>query len=399
MTNLKINTFSILIVVFSIVFSACSKKDLTNYMIFNDWENVEKSYFENDAESLHINLEFFHSDFDSYKNTQEYKTSASLKSDLKIHNDESFYSEIITNISETLETISNQNLGAPELKECIYVIHQDINKLQNINNTNSITTVKQYIFILTTLVIIIMIISTFLYVILNRYEKEAEDLKELNTYSQIMITGIEKERKRISKELHDTIVQNLKAIQLANEEIENENELIKVQKEKIKKLTNESIKQLRDICHNLNPPEINSSSTLAAILTICDQFQDKTKIKTNIKVEDNLKTGTFSPQQTLHLLRIIQEILNNIEMHAEAENVSILIRNKEKNIDGTTRFYLLIFIMDDGKGIDEKNINKHEKHFGLENMKERARLLGGSIDIISEIDEGTEITLEVPVNE
>lgn len=383
-----------------LLFISCSQAKQNYYIILTDWENVEKSYFEKNVDYFYETLEIFNSNFLAFQKTMEYMTSKYLDTDLKIYEANTFFTTIIEQISINIETLFKVDFYSTDTDKAVFEIRKSLIELQKVNYKNSIVSIQHYFFILTTLILIIILISAFLYIVLNKYEKEATDLKELDVYSQIMIDGIEKERKRISKELHDTIIQNLKVIQLENEtiEINDDKGLLLNRKNKIKAITDESIKQLRKLCHNLNPPEIKSS-LLASLTAIFNQFREDSNIQLNIKAEDDLITGTFTTQQILHIFRIVQESLINIKNHADAKTVSILIRNKNKLENGITIKYLLIFIMDDGIGFDENKINKSERHFGIENMRERAKLLGGKLDIISEIGEGTEITLEVPLNE
>ena len=89
------------------------------------------------------------------------------------------------------------------------------------------------------------------------------------------------------------------------------------------------------------------------------------------------------------IYRIVQECLNNIVKHAEAEKIYFSCKNKNDNC--------VIQIKDNGKGFD-LNGSIEGKHFGLSLMKERVYLLNGKISISSEPKKGTEINVEIPLN-
>ena len=92
--------------------------------------------------------------------------------------------------------------------------------------------------------------------------------------------------------------------------------------------------------------------------------------------------------------------MNNVEKHAEATNVSVIITNNQVGEGEHSQKFLKIFITDNGKGFDSRIFQDNTfsyGHFGLYNMKERAKDSGAEIDIISEAGEGTEIKLEVPL--
>ena len=99
----------------------------------------------------------------------------------------------------------------------------------------------------------------------------------------------------------------------------------------------------------------------------------------------------FPRDAQMGIYRILQEALTNISKHAQAKNIKVLI---EKNEDG-----ILMRVEDDGKGFDlTKALLKEaaERGWGLATMKERARILGGSLDLWSQEGEGTQISLRIP---
>ena len=102
-------------------------------------------------------------------------------------------------------------------------------------------------------------------------------------------------------------------------------------------------------------------------------------------------------KQTINIFRIIQEALNNIEKHAKASIVSIIITIIQNN----NQKMLKVYITDNGTGFNSEKLLKATAlqygHFGISNMRNRAKDINASLSISSEINSGTEIKLEVPV--
>ncbi len=130
-------------------------------------------------------------------------------------------------------------------------------------------------------------------------------------------------------------------------------------------------------------------------------FIERTKNNCILKIQNQLNISSLTRLQSINIFRIIQEALNNAEKHAEATNVSIIITSTDGSEKDNVQNMLKIFITDNGKGFDSSLILKengvNHGHFGLYNMKERAKDIGAAIEIISEEGEGTEIKLEVPL--
>jgi signal transduction histidine kinase len=112
-----------------------------------------------------------------------------------------------------------------------------------------------------------------------------------------------------------------------------------------------------------------------------------TKIISEVTDIDHL----FPPDTQIVVYRIVQEALTNIGKHAQAKNVSLAVKRN----DGMISFS----VEDDGKGFNVRRAmmkDAGERGLGLASMEERARMLGGSLDIWSEEGKGTRITLTIP---
>ena len=139
-----------------------------------------------------------------------------------------------------------------------------------------------------------------------------------------------------------------------------------------------------------------------ALKNAIDNYQKRSRIETSLVITPDADFDSL-PQITFHhLFRIIMELLANIEKHSGAGEVTVLIRGASAN--DKMQHGLLIFISDDGKGLDSKLLEEMNStkissiknlHFGLQNIKLRLNEIGGSIKYLSEPGEGTEVQIKI----
>ena len=221
----------------------------------------------------------------------------------------------------------------------------------------------------------------------NQLRQQKEELKEKDEKRlSFIIDGQENERQRLSRELHDGLGQSLIAIKLMLESTEG-SDIIKTQQtiSSVKTLFNNTISDVRRMSDNLMPAVLTEFGLTTALRNLCNQLSELSGI--NITYDLGLTTyESFSDRFIRYIYRIIQEALNNIVKHSEAENAEVKIYNIDNNI--------ILNIKDDGKGF---NLNNIKLGNGLNNLKERVNLLQGSIDIITENNKGTDIIITLPI--
>ena len=180
---------------------------------------------------------------------------------------------------------------------------------------------------------IFLVVVTFaafiiLMVILIHDIKSRKKLKDNRQFIEETIGVQEEERRRISQELHDTVSQNIKALLLSQKELKDrctDTNLLS-ELEKIISLEKKNQKELRAIIQNLAVPALASIPFKTVINDLCEQFYDQSKIPCKFFVAPDLSLDTFTTEQKHHILRIIQEALNNVRTHAKAEETSVVIR-------------------------------------------------------------------------
>lgn len=203
--------------------------------------------------------------------------------------------------------------------------------------------------------------------------------------------SIMQERNRLSYELHDSLAQTLASIRLqvrVLDEILHQNDEASTwqQLERIENTVDEANTELRGLIAHFQAP-IRKQALIPAVQDIVKRFRTETDI--HIFFQHTLRSPLhLSDKYHLEVIRIIQEALNNIRRHSEANVARIMIRQR----DGGR---LQILIEDDGTGL--KTLPEHSnpgEQIGLKSMKERASRLKADFAIESDPGEGTRIILE-----
>ncbi|MCQ2592679.1 MAG: histidine kinase [Treponema sp.] len=292
----------------------------------------------------------------------------------------------------------------------IYTNEQEVNQLvknyyENLLKENDSLSQEEQIKKLKKLVLLLAVIIGVLLISFGSFVLIYSLLKnKINkkVVQKKMLSFQEQERAKISREIHDSVVQDIRAIRLQVDMIDVcDNPKALNQKNRTIEDITQTIVKMRNICYNLTPAELmthkdNDSAEIELISiydSLCHQFYVKSKIPCSIHIDENLVYPKFDKEVTIHLIRVFQEILNNIEKHSYATNVNVLIRNQKEN----EQQYLVIFVIDDGIGCDIEQILKNHKknHFGFANMRERMKLIDGNIDFFSAENEGMKIKLTV----
>lgn len=258
---------------------------------------------------------------------------------------------------------------------------------------------KNIWFIVSIILFICLAIAIVIIVIL--YSKKIE--QHLNKKDKRLIFTIQNnERTKISRDLHDSVVQTVRAIRTDVEMLKVQPEESEKQQQIIKEIT-DSVVLLRNICYNLSPAEIsvaeNSGGTtgnhlelLSVIDTLCKQFSQKTKIPCSINTDSSFYIPVFTLEVSKYVIRVIQEILTNIEKHSFATSVNILISNEELE----EKEMFKIVVIDDGIGCEQNEMIKNKHHFGVRNIIETMNLIGGKVEFYTKPNEGMNIVLKVP---
>ncbi len=261
---------------------------------------------------------------------------------------------------------------------------------------------KEYHFVLILSIIAFSCLITIVFICMliftkKRIKKEKKNaVKERN---RMTFEIQEKERAKISRDIHDSVVQDIRVIRLETENLVVD-EGSKSKQNKIEDIATDCIVKLRNICYNLTPAELtihnqgeSSKFELISIInSLVQQFSSRTHFPCIFKVEEGFEYPVLEKEATQNIFRVVQEALNNIEKHSYATQASIFIK-EENNI-------LQIYITDDGIGCNQDELQKklHKKeHLGLRSMLDRMELIGGSVEFFTSQDDGMEVKISLPL--
>jgi signal transduction histidine kinase len=221
--------------------------------------------------------------------------------------------------------------------------------------------------------------------------KMNEQLRNLSAHLQNIR---EDERKHIAREMHDELGQFLTALKMdllwLNKKLSTGEET-DANREKLKEMTrlvDEAVLFVRKLAAELRPSILDDLGLIPALEWHSQEFTRRFQI--NVEFKSRVEEIETSPMIATGIFRIYQESLTNVARHSEAKKVMSVL----EIIGGEIR----LSIADDGKGFD-MNGSGRTKTLGLLGMKERALMLGGTLEIISEPGKGTTIYISVPLNQ
>jgi len=216
-------------------------------------------------------------------------------------------------------------------------------------------------------------------VLLYRNRQNLNSKKKLQeVFSQKLLVSQEEERRRISKDLHDGIGQQLLLIK---------NKLILIGDQETKKMVDMTIDEIRNISRDLHPFALQELGITRAIEHTLQRIDENTTLFISSEI-DNID-DLFSPEEEVNIYRIVQESLSNIIKHANAEASKVLVKKYTNNIT--------ISIKDNGVGFDFPAKYQDKKSLGLKTLLERTKFLKGQMKVISKKENGTLIEFKFPI--
>lgn len=258
-------------------------------------------------------------------------------------------------------------------------ISTEVSRLQEEINTNIETTFFTVVVIVIVTVAVILVIT--LAVNLHEHRLADRSLKEL-AHKTVMFQ--EDEKKHLARELHDGINQLLVSskchLDLLSSKIEQPE--LRVHLSQSQNSLTTAINEVRNISHQLRPSALDDIGLQAAMSSLLQDYQ----AHSGAQIEASLSTqaGKLKSEVATTLYRVAQESLTNIEKHANATKVSVILQQMGN--------MLQLIIRDDGMGFDVNTAIRSDG-IGLRNMRERVEFIGGDFEIESEPGFGTEITV------
>lgn len=196
------------------------------------------------------------------------------------------------------------------------------------------------------------------------------------------------ERKRLARELHDSVTQTLFSIGLtaeaAAELVEADPARAREQLGHLQELTRTAMGEMRSLIFELRPAELETDGLAAALRKHVDVLRRLHEQEIELRVEGDRR---LPPEVERGLLRIAQEALGNAVRHSGAGRVTLTLAARDSLVS--------LRVEDDGDGFDPEQAATRSRRLGLTSMRERAEALGGTLAIDSEPGRGTAIEAEV----
>ena len=206
-------------------------------------------------------------------------------------------------------------------------------------------------------------------------------------YEQSRELSIISERNRLALELHDVVSQKLFSLVLSAEAagtlLDRDLPAARRQVDRLGTLAREALDELRLLIGELRPPDLERDGLAGALRKEVDLMRELHDVEIELEVND----GAGSGDRDADVLRIAQEALHNAVRHAAPAHVSVRLHRH----DGR----LLVEVRDDGGGFEPSDADLRSKHLGLTSMEERAKAIGGRLELRSAPGEGTTVRLEV----
>ncbi len=226
------------------------------------------------------------------------------------------------------------------------------------------------------------------------YKSTLEKQMKVEHLLSKIIVAQEEERKRIAGEIHDSIAQSmvgiLTKVQTSQALLQVHPDEVGSELEELRKIVAESVREVREIIYNLRPSSLDDLGLVPSLENLMKRIKKVSGI--DIELFTNEREKRLPPIVETVAFRITQEALNNVKKHSKAKKAWVELYYEPQRLS--------LKIVDNGLGFSwdtvSHKVNEGDS-FGLMSMKERASLLGGTLDIKSQENRGTTVSAEIPI--
>ena len=237
--------------------------------------------------------------------------------------------------------------------------------------------------------------SSAAYLLGSGIDPSSDSADESVEVAQRVLGSLEAERERLYRDVHDGHAQVLANAIFEVEYLERIAErapaevrqTLKTELSNLKGQFRGSLDSVRAMIYDLRPPELSELGLAEAMRNYASEWEARCGIK--VAAQLDLQDTGLSPMAELAVYRVMQEALQNVHKHAHASAVGMAWSRTSDS--------WVLHVTDDGMGFDLVKAARHKKSVGLLSMRERAELIGGSLQIQSTPGKGTAVTLLLPV--
>jgi two-component system, NarL family, sensor kinase len=236
-------------------------------------------------------------------------------------------------------------------------------------------------------VILGTVLISFIVLLSKTQQRKRAEYNRLNLLAEV--TAQEKDRARITYQLHEDFGATLSAIRMGISTFQLQRPDDRLRQEQFKVFIDDIITKIRTIASDFLPGTIQQKWLVAAVREFIQTVQkDQTALQIILEADE---LPELSEYKTLNLYRIIQEVVYNTVKHAQATTLLINLRFDDKRILLTTQ--------DNGVGFNYRKELERQKGLGLHNLANRILLLSGIVDVLSEPGKGTLYMIQIPLAE
>ncbi|MFH1811694.1 MAG: sensor histidine kinase [Pseudomonadota bacterium] len=223
-------------------------------------------------------------------------------------------------------------------------------------------------------------IAFYVIIYLTR-SQEGQEKEIVQLEQELKTIALLDERARLSREIHDGLGAALSGLIIQAEYLITlaKDRAMKDELAELKQAAEEAIDELRRSLSMMR----DDFELVPSLRNTCETFRNRHRLPCQIEIMG--PPPRLSSEQQLTIFRILQECLNNAAKHARAKRVTVRVRFF---VDGLT-----LQVIDDGKGFDPRKVPSH--HYGLINMRDRARKVGGDVVVETEAGRGTGVTFSL----
>jgi PAS domain S-box-containing protein len=224
----------------------------------------------------------------------------------------------------------------------------------------------------------------------NSEEALRESNQRIRDLAGRLIAAQEEERKRIARDLHDDLNQQMAALSIGLSKLKRQiaepvdprhDEIIMLQERAA-----DVIAKIRELSHDLHSTILEHIGLPEALKSLCEEFRSQRGININLRTSGEI--ATIPSDVELCLYRVVQESLQNVARHSGAKCAEVTLAG--------TGHFLELSVTDEGVGFDSENLRPHDG-LGLISMQERIHLLHGDLQIKAQPGRGTELRARLPI--
>lgn len=234
-----------------------------------------------------------------------------------------------------------------------------------------------------------VVVGTVIVIVRRRFTALRREQHRQEEFSRQLLEQQEQDRERIAAELHDSLGQNLLVVKnravLGARAAEIQPQA-KDHFEFISTIISDSLKEVREISHNLRPYQLDRLGLTDTLHSTVQKVSESSSIVIERDIDD--VDNVFTKEKEINIYRIVQESLNNIIKHSQATHAKLSVRRNNKTVS--------ITVEDNGKGFLEQH-QVDGKGFGMRGMNERVKILKGTMMFQSAPGKGTAVHFDIPI--